>query len=41
LWFDCRVSVVCAQLPNYPSLEVMLEKILVAITEGSQGFTLT
>jgi len=29
------------KLPNYPSLEIMREKILVAITEGSQGFTLS
>jgi hypothetical protein len=40
----CVLTAACclfSQLPNYPSLEVMLEKILVAITEGSQGFTLT
>jgi hypothetical protein len=30
-----------SQLPNYPSLEVMREKLELAITEGNQGFTLS
>ena len=29
------------QLPNYPSLEIMREKLMIAITEGSTGFTLS